>query len=183
MQVSVTFRHVDPNDAMRSYATEKVQRLANKYLKKAQDAHVVLSVTKRRHNAEIQIHAAHFDISAHESTGDLHSAIDMALSKVEVQMRRHNDRINHHKGRQPAGGAPTMIPVDVIAGPDYDESGEPRVVETDDIPAKPLSVEDAVLQLELNHAEFLVFRNSANESISVVYRRRDGNYGLIAPNT
>ena len=57
-----------------------------------------------------------------------------------------------------------------------------EIIETDNMPAKPLSLDDAILQLDLNHAEFLVFRNSENEKISVVYRRRDGNYGLIAPN-
>jgi len=77
------------------------------------------------------------------------------------------------------------LPVEVIEaddGEDIDTQVEPRVIESDRIPAKPLSVDDAILQLELSHAEFLVFLNSATESVSVIYKRRDGNYGLITPN-
>ena len=181
--VTVTFRHVDPDGALRDYATEKIRKVSGKYLRRAQEAHVVLSVNKRRHEAEINIRAAHFDISAHSCTGDLHSAVDAALGRVETQLRKHKDRINHHKGHQPANGEPTRVPVDVIVAEEPEGDGEPSVVENDNIPAQPLSVDDAILQLELSHADFLVFRNSANESISVIYKRRDGNYGLIAPNT
>ena len=63
MQVSVTFRHVEPTDAIREYATDKVNRVSQKYLRNPLDAHVVLSVNRRRHNAEINIHASHFDIT------------------------------------------------------------------------------------------------------------------------
>jgi len=106
------------------------------------------------------------------------------MDKVETQLRKHKDRINHHKGRRPAGGDPALIPVDIIGTEDFDQEGAPTIVENDNIPAKPLSVEDAILQLELNHADFLVFKNSLkNESISVIYKRRDGRYGLITPNT
>ena len=182
MQVSVTFRHVDPSDAVRDYAVEKVTRIVGKYLKRAQDAHVILSVTKRRHQAEINVHSPHFEISAHDVTGDLYTSIDGALSKVEAQLRKHKDRVNHRKGGQSVSSEPTMIPVDVFASEAAEEPTGPQVIETENFPAKPLSVEDAILQLDLSHAEFLVFRNSDTESVSVLYRRRDGNYGLIAPN-
>lgn len=182
MQISVTFRHVEPTDAIRDYAAEKVDRVSSKYLRQPLEAHIILSVVKRRHDAEINIHAAHFDISAHESTGDLYSSIDLAMDKVEAQLRKHKDRINHHKGRQPSAGEPRTLPVDIIEADDEGGPGAPTVVETDNFPAKPLSVEDAILQLDLKHAEFLVFLNSATEQVSVIYKRRDGNYGLITPN-
>jgi putative sigma-54 modulation protein len=180
VQVSVTFRHVDPTDPLRHYATEKVTRVASKYLRNALDAHVILSVTKHQHQAEINIHASHFDISAQESTGDLYSAIDLAVDKVEAQLRRHKDRINDRKGRQSAStGAPGEAP----SGDEPEHTAAATVVETHEIPAKPLSVEDAILQLELKHADFLVFRDSTTEQVSVLYRRRDGNYGLITPSS
>jgi putative sigma-54 modulation protein len=182
VQVTVTFRHVDPTDALRDYAIEKVTHVASKYLKSAVGAHVILSVQKQRHVAEINLHATRFDISAHESTDDLYAAIDLTIAKVEAQLRKHKDRINHHKGRGTAVSEPRDVPVEVIESEENAREGAPRIIETDNIPAKPLSVEDAILQLELTHAEFLVFFNSATESVSVVYKRRDGNYGLIAPN-
>jgi putative sigma-54 modulation protein len=182
LQVSVTFRHVEPTDPLKEYATEKVQRTCAKYLRSPQEAHVILSVVKQRHQAEINVHAKHFDISAHESTQDLYSAIDLAVGKLEAQLRKHKDRINDRKGRTPASGNATSLPVEVFGADEHEAGRAPRVIEKDNIPVKPLSVEDAILQLDLSHAEFLVFRNSATESISVLYKRRDGNYGLITPN-
>jgi putative sigma-54 modulation protein len=180
VQINVTFRHVDPSDPIRHQAEDKVTRAVGKYLKHATEAHVILSVVKSRHTAEIIIHAAHFDITAHGTTDNLYAAIDKAVTKLEAQLRKHKDRINHHKGGTPLGGAPTMIPVDVYEYIDGEES-VPSVIESDNIPAKPLSVEDAIVHLELSHQDFLVFRNAKSDAISVVYRRKDGNFGLIAP--
>ena len=181
VQVSVTFRHMDASDALRSYAIEKVGRIVSKYLKNAVDAHVILDSNRhRQHNlAEINIHASQFDISARAEDPDLYAGIDFAVDKVEAQLRKHKDRINDRKGRTSLGEAATMIPVDVVAP--HDEEGATRVVETETLQARPLSVDDAIMQLELTHSEFLVFRNSTTSAISVVYRRRDGRYGLIVP--
>lgn len=181
MQVSVTFRHMDASDPLRDYAVEKVERVVAKYLKSAVEAHVILSSNRhRQHNlAEINIHASQFDISAHAENPDLYAGIDLAVSKVESQLRRHKDRLNNRKGRASLPELATMIPVDVVSA--HDDQGATRVVETETMPAKPLSVDDAVMQLELTHSEFLVFRNEANGTISVVYKRRDGHYGLIVP--
>ena len=180
--VAVTFRHIGASPAIRDYATDKVRHIAKKYLHKAEEAHIILSVAKRRHQAEINIRASHFDISAHATTEDLYSATDAALGKVEAQLRKHKDRLNHHKGHQSTAGPAGEIDVQVL-GVDTDASdGSPQVIETEKIPAKPLSLDDAILQLELQHASFLVFRNAASETVSVLYKRSDGNYGLIAPN-
>ncbi len=181
MQVSVTFRHMDASDALRSYAVEKVDRICSKYLKNAVEAHVILAANRhRQHNlAEINIHASQFDISAHAENPDLYAGIDFAIDKVEAQLRKHKDRINDRKGRASLHEIATMLPVDVVS--QHDDEGKTRVIETETLRAKPLSVDDAVLQLELTHAEFLVFRNAATNAISVVYKRRDGHYGLIVP--
>jgi putative sigma-54 modulation protein len=181
LQVSVTFRHMDASDALRSYAAEKVERLASKYLKNAVEAHVILASNRhRQHNvAEVNIHASNFDISAHAENPDLYAGIDFAMDKVEAQLRKHKDRLNDRKGRASLHEIATMIPVDVVSS--HDEHGSTKVIETETLQARPLSVDDAVMQLELTHSEFLVFRNAATSSISVVYKRRDGHYGLIVP--
>ncbi|RMD85308.1 MAG: ribosome-associated translation inhibitor RaiA [Candidatus Dadabacteria bacterium] len=180
MQVSVTFRHIEPSEALRSYATDKLKRVVGKYLRRPIEAHVILSVVKHNHTAEISVHASHFDATAKESTGDLYSAIDLALDKIENQLRKHKDRINRRKGRTPAAGEPLAVRFEVLEAEEA-EAGQRRVIERNDIPAKPLSVEDAILELEQSRAEFLVFRESDSEAISVLYKRRDGNYGLITP--
>lgn len=181
MQVSVTFRHMDASDALRDYAVEKAQRTASKYLKNALESHVILIANRHRQQftAEINIHAAGYDISAHADNSDLYAAIDFAMDKVEAQLRKHKDRINDRKGRASLHEIATRIPVDVVQ--QANDTGVTKVIETETLEAKPLSVDDAVLQLELTHSEFLVFRNSENSAISVVYKRRDGHYGLIIP--
>lgn len=173
---------MDSSAALTDYVTEKVTRVTEKYLKRAETAHVTFSVNKHRHIAEISIHAAHFDITAHESTEEMYSSIDLALDKIERQLRKHNKKLNHHKGRTSASASAATVHVDVISSDLEEENETPRVIETDNIPAKPLSLEDAVLQLEINHSDFLVFRDAATERINVIYKRRDGNYGLIDPN-
>jgi putative sigma-54 modulation protein len=181
LQVSVTFRHMEASEALRNHAVEKVERVVSKYLKNAVEAHVILDASKHRLHkmAEINIHAAHFDISAHSENHDLYAGVDFAVAKVEAQLRKHKDRINDRKGRVSLHELATMIPVEVVSNPEAHEVT--RIIETETMQAKPLSVDDAVMQLELTHSEFLVFKNSASGAISVVYKRRDGHYGLIVP--
>jgi putative sigma-54 modulation protein len=172
---------MDATDALRSYATEKVERVVSKYLKNALEAHVILDTVKHRqlNLAEINVHASHYDISAHAENPDLYAAIDFALDKVEAQLRKHKDRINDRKGRPSLHEIATTIPVDVISQTAPEQPS--RVVQTESMQARPLTVDDAILQLDLSHSEFLVFRNSDTGAVSVVYRRRDGHYGLIVP--
>lgn len=181
MQVSVTFRHMDASDALRAHAIEKVERIVAKYLKNAVEAHVILASNRhRQHNvAEINIHASNFDISAHAENPDLYTGIDLAVIKVEAQLRKHKDRINDRKGRTSLHEIATMIPVQVVQ--EHDEKGATKIIETETMKAEALTVDDAVMQLDLTHSEFLIFRNSATSVISVVYKRRDGHYGLIVP--
>ncbi|MBI3768874.1 MAG: ribosome-associated translation inhibitor RaiA [Deltaproteobacteria bacterium] len=194
MQVSVTFRHVEATEALRDHAERRVERLA-KYVHRPIDAHVVLSVTKRRHVAEIVFNADRTTLSAKEETGDLYSAIDLAAEKLEQQARKHTSKLKSHKGparqsRQRAVEAPPAPPpaasgpglrMDVIRADSFDRRNGPDVIQTTRLPVRPMSVEEAVMQMDLMSNEFLVFRNAATDVLSVVYRRKDGNYGLIAP--
>ncbi|MGH7856106.1 MAG: ribosome hibernation-promoting factor, HPF/YfiA family [Candidatus Binatia bacterium] len=180
MQVTVTFRHVRPTPALRRYAEEKVQRVS-KYVRGAIEAHVILSVDKKSHRAEINLHAIGKSLFSEEETSDLYSAIDLALDKIERQVKKLNaKRKNHQSDKNPIGGG-SGIRFRVLASDRVDEHGVPEIIRTRRIPAKPMSVEEAVMQMGLTKDEFLVFRNAVSESLSVIYRRKDGNYGLIEP--
>src|SRR5882724_6524772 len=98
MQINVTFRHVDPTPALRSHAEEKLERMVKKYLRRPVDAHVILSVAKERHAAEITLQADHVTMFAEETTHDLYSAIDLAIDKLEHQAQRLHERRRQHKG-------------------------------------------------------------------------------------
>lgn len=173
MQITVTFRHVDPTPALRSYAEEKLTRMTRKYLRRPIDAHVILAVAKQRHVAEITLQADHVSMFAKETTHDLYSAIDLAMEKIEHQAQKLKARRSDRKG---AGTARAAGPADDGAEP---ARVAPRVVATRRVPGKPISVEDALGRLERSADEFLVFTNAADQRLAVLYRRKDGRFGLI----
>lgn len=171
MQVMVTFRHVEPTDGLRQHAEEKIQRL-RKFLRRPIEAHVTLSVIKHRHVAEVQLSADHLNLTATEETADLYSAIDLATTKLERQLKKHVAKHKEHKGGDSAG---------VKAGAARAGEGRGRVIRAQRVAVKPMSVDEAVTQLGMQKSDFLLFKNAANETLSVIYRRKDGNYGLIVP--
>jgi putative sigma-54 modulation protein len=173
MQITVTFRHVDPTPALRSYAEDKVTRVAKKYLRRPIDAHVILAVSKERHVAEITLQADHVSMFAKETTHDLYSAIDLAVEKLEHQAQKLKARRSERKGVASARAVP--------ASDDGTEpsAGVAQVVETRRVSAKPMSLEDAVGRLERSTDEFLVFTHEADQRLAVLYRRKDGRFGLI----
>jgi len=167
----VTFRHVEPTEGLRKHAEDKVQRI-HKFLRRPIEAHVTLSVVKHRHIAEVQLRANHLDVTATEETGDLYSAIDVAMSKIERQVKKHVAKVKDHKGGNSA--AEKTAPV-------VERRRTGGIIRTQRVLVKPMSVGEAVMQLKLLKNDFLLFKNAANESLNVLYRRKDGNYGLIEP--
>src|SRR3989475_11292720 len=115
MQINVTFRHVEPTPALRAYAEEKLERV-KKYLRRPVDAHVILSVAKERHVAEITLQADHVTMFSKEATHDLYSAIDLALDKLEHQAQKLKAKRRHHKGGMNVrGGEPPALWRTVLA--------------------------------------------------------------------
>ncbi len=172
MQINVTFRHVDPTPALRTHAEDKLERMVKKYLRRPVDAHVILSVAKERHAAEITLQADHVTMFAKEETTDLYAAIDLAVGKLEHQAQKLRAKRKEHKG---PSGARTLPAEDGGAEP-----ARPRVVPRR-VSAKPMALDEAVETLGRTGDEFLVFTNAATQQLAVLYRRKDGNYGLIEP--
>jgi len=184
MQTSVTFMNLDPSEALKSYATEKLDRF-DKYVDNPAKANVVLTVEKFRHIADINISADGFVVNGHEETSDMYSAIDMALDKIEKQIKKNKKK---YKKRRSAAAKSKMSR---FAGPEGvslegsleggGEEASPRVVRMRNIDYKPMDVDEAVLQMALTKDNFLVFTNSKTDEVNVLYRLKDGNYGLIQP--
>jgi len=175
MQINVTFRHVDPTPALRTHAEDKLERMVKKYLRRPVDAHVILSVAKERHAAEITLQADHVTMFAKEETTDLYAAIDLAVGKLEHQAQKLRAKRKEHKG--PSGAR--TVPADDGAVPDAG-SGRRRVIARR-VSAKPMAVDEAVETLARTGDEFFVFTNAASQQLAVLYRRKDGNFGLIEP--
>jgi putative sigma-54 modulation protein len=175
MQINVTFRHVDPTPALRSHAEEKLERMVKKYLRRPVDAHVILSVSKDRHAAEITLQADHVTMFAKEETSDLYAAIDLAVGKLEHQAQKLRAKRKEHKG---PSGARSMA-ADDGAGPES-ATTRPRVIARR-VSAKPMAVDEALETLARTGDEFFVFTNATSQQLAVLYRRKDGNFGLIEP--
>jgi len=173
MQVLVTFRHMDATNALREYAEHKVARV-HKLMRRPIEAHVILWVEKRRHFAEITLSGEHMHVNATEQTGDLYSAIDLAMDKIERQIHKH---VTKRKTRKHEHAAPIAeVAVAAPAG----RTRKPRVT-SERVAVEPMTVADAVRRLSRNSAEFLLFQNESTDTLNVLYRRKDGGFGLIEP--
>jgi len=178
MQITTTFRHLDPSDALKSYAEEKLERV-NKYIDEPVVAQVFMTVEKIRHCAEVTLTAKGITIKASEETNDMYSAIDAVVDKIERQLRRYKERIKYHKPTSES--LDRQVKKSIVAAESIDQQLEPVVIRSKTFSIKPMSVDEAVMQMDLLHKDFLVFTDSVTDSINVVYRRKDGNYGLIEP--
>jgi putative sigma-54 modulation protein len=195
MQFAVTFRHMEPTEALKSYAKERMERV-RKYLPDPIACHVVLSTERHNHRIDVafQLHNG-LSIAGHETTENMYSSIDLCIAKIERQVRKYKGKLEGMRAR----------PHNVVAlpwshsiideafqelNPDSGTNGhhetkhggpnpEYSVVKTEKFHAQPMSVSEAIVQLNLLHEPFLVFRQEGDGRVAVVYKREDGNYGLI----
>jgi putative sigma-54 modulation protein len=175
MQTSVTFKNLEPSEHLKSYVTEKLNRF-DKLLDNPAEAGVVLVVEKHRHIAEVNITGDRMSINGKEETGDMYSAIDMVLDKLEKQLKRSKQKIRER--RASAKGQTRTIREEASR---MAEEEPAREVKIESLEFKPMDVEEAVLQMDLTDQGFLVFTNARSSQINVLYRRKDGHYGLIQP--
>jgi putative sigma-54 modulation protein len=196
MQLSTTFRHMDGSQAVREYAAEKLDKIRKYFNKDPISAHAVFSVERGFHHvADLNITLPNgIVINAKETTEDMYSSIDLAAARIERQVRRWKDKIRDHK---PHGGPATsvrelVIPAEGIepgpSGPSKTDgvgaapAASARsfaIIKDEPFSARSMTVEDAVMQLNLLGDEVLVFTDARTGGISVLHRRKDGNYGLV----
>ncbi len=182
MQFNITFRNLDATDALKDYARDRVERV-NKYLDRPTEAHVTLSLERYLHHADIGIHAGPFFLRGREKSQDMYASIDMAMDKIERQIKRYKEKLKAHKGG-PHHNSDFLPRVkhDVIAVEPEATSPEealPRVIKSSELVAQSMSINEAVMQMDLMNNDFFVFTNAESKQINVVYRRKDGHYGLI----
>jgi putative sigma-54 modulation protein len=171
MQILLTGRNLEVTEALRRYAEEKVGKL-QKYLERITSAHIVLSVEKYRQIAEVTLRVRDLTIRGEESTADLYSSIDLVVEKLERQVHRYKGKILRHASRSGRSQG-SVVP--------REEGEGSRVVKTKRFAIKPMSLDEAILQMELLGHSFYVFRNAQTDEVNVVYRRHEDSYGLIEP--
>lgn len=171
MNMQVRGRNVGVTEALKDYVEKRVGKLG-KYLDNIGNAQVILTVEKGSHRIEVTIPVNGIVLRGEETTGDMYTSIDLVVEKLEKQIQKY-------KGKLIKRGARFTDDQRETTPEDADDA--PRIVKTKRFPIKPITVEEAVMQMNLLGHSFFVFSNMETEQVNVVYRRKDGNYGLIEP--
>ena len=170
MRIRITARHLKLTEALASYIREKVSK-AEKYLDPILWVQVILSVEKHRQMAEIILHASRQTFRAQAVGADLYSAIDLALDKVQSQLKKHKEKIRERKGKSAT-----------LYSEGLPEAGDGISISvTKRIPLRPMSPPEAVEEMERMGYHFWMFYNDHTNQVNVIYRRLDESYGLLQP--
>lgn len=180
--IRVTGRHISVTDAIKDYATKKIEGLHLDF-PKIIEAQVILDVQKYRHQAEIILFCAnHITIEASEETEDMYTSIDAVINKIARQMRKYKTRFQrHHRPKQMHIREFDEQVYNVETFHEDEPESEPAVLHTEKYHVKPMFVDEAILQLEMSSKQFLVFLNPKSDKINILYRRKNGHLGLIEP--
>jgi len=183
LNIRVSGKHVDVTPPMEEHirkGTEKIKKFFDGIL----DVHAILSVEKRFHRAEINILADGVQLHGVATTDDLYKSIDVALSRIQTQILKHKEKIQNHRLRKkPVAEKPGIgVKVDILSREDV-EFGEknPTIIRTRRYEMKPMSVDEAAMQMDLIQRDILVFLDEGSSRVNVLYRRQDGDYELFAP--
>ena len=179
MRVDYVARKVTLEDSFRQLTEKKLAKIT-KYFNDIIDMRVEVAQERHLYKVDLFVKGKDFDIQASAQHKELSAALQEGVDKLEIQARRAKTRLKDHK---PRGGELKKVQdweVEVFES-DTESSGPPRIVERSSIPIKPMSVEDAILQLEKSPDQFVVFRNARTDRINVLYKRSDKQLGLITP--
>jgi putative sigma-54 modulation protein len=186
MIIKITGRHMELTDALKAYIESALKKV-KVHFDKVIDVDVVLDVEKHRHIAEVNLHANGVRIHSKEASLDMYASVDAVLEKLEKQARKYKDRINRHQPRttrEERSYQHAIIAMEPTNGNgDHAEQPDEKhlVVTREKVAMKPMSVEEAVMQLELVDDPFIVFANAETAQVNVLYSRGDKTYGLIEP--
>ena len=179
MKISVTFRNTEGENWHKEYVDERLGKM-KKYIDRPVEAHVVLSVEKFRNVAEVNLMADGLNVNAKEESKDMHLAIDNAIEKIERQLKKHKEKIRGHKTNLTRSEGITALSG---FSEETEDAEETKVVETRKIILKPMSLDDAMMEIEESRNRFIMYRDSLTENVSLIYRREDGLYTLIETNS
>jgi putative sigma-54 modulation protein len=171
MQIAVTFRHIEPSEALKNYVTDRLNKF-KRYLDGPVEAHVVLSLEKFRHLADVTIDNNGRIIKGKEENADMYAAIDLVMDKIDMQLKKFRDKLRGSKGDRSRSAVPVM------------EAEEPPALpsvrrQRTEVP--PLLLSDAVEMMQSGNDDLLVFTNVASGGLNILYKRQDGNFVLVEP--
>jgi putative sigma-54 modulation protein len=176
MKFEYTGRHIDVTPALRNHVEEHFGRLNHLFDGDGAKAHVIIEVEKNRNRSEVVVNWRREVLTANTTDADMYKSLSQTIDKIEKQALKLKSKITdkHHKVKKVS----TITPKTEEVAP---APPAPRIVNSKSYAVKPMTDEEAVLRLDAEVNQFLVFRNADDERISVIYKRKDGNYGLIKP--
>ncbi|SDJ92947.1 ribosome hibernation-promoting factor, HPF/YfiA family [Natronincola ferrireducens] len=176
MKVIISGKNIEVTDALKGIVESKISKL-DKYFNEGAEAQATLTVEKSRQIIEVTIPINGSILRAEESTHDMYTSIDKVVDKLIRQLTKHKTRLERNR----VSNYETIRFENILLSENEEESFEPKIVKTKRFALKPMNSEEAVLQMDLIGHNFFVFANADTDEVNVVYKRRDGNYGLIEP--
>lgn len=194
-RLTIIGRNVYVTEPMKTYAFDKISKI-DRFHNHVMDLHVTLDIQKLEHSCVIILSFDHFRVKVSASSTDMYASIDKAVDKLQSKIRRWKSRIqDHHKKALSV----TDMQINVLQRPydaveEFNEEIEiaskktladdyrpPKIIGADTRPLKTLTTEEAIMKMELSDDNFMIFRGEEDKKLKVIYRRKDGHYGIILP--
>lgn len=173
MRIKVSGKNIEVTSALRNVVEKKISRL-DKFFNPDVEVHATLSVQRNRQTIEVTIPFNGVILRGEEASEDMYTSIDTVVDILEGQIRKQKTKLQ----KRTRGDS---LKFHLIPETEDREKDEPQIVRTKRFAFKPMSTEEAVLQMDLLGHDFFVYMNAESDEVNVVYKRKDGNYGLIEP--
>jgi putative sigma-54 modulation protein len=167
MDISISFRHISPDESLKAYVEEKLSRL-QKYTEIPLDLHAVLSLERKyRQRVDVTFALNGVVINAHEVMDDMRAAVDKIVDKLETRLKRYRDKLKEYREAKPK-----YTPAGV-------DEKTAQIIMVRRLDAKPMDPQEAMMQLKAGGDQFIIFRDIGKNDVCVMYKRKDGNFGLV----
>lgn len=190
--INVTGRNVQVTESMKDYAMEKISKI-ERFTNRILDVSVVMDIQKLEHRVDIVIKVDHIKIKSHAASTDMYASIDIAAAKIKTQLERYKDRIQDHHAKKisvvdmAVNVIRSVALEDEVNGEIEDENLRRsessfkfhKIVMNETCPLRVLTNDEALMKMELSGDAFLIYRQEEDNKIKVIYKRNDGNYGVI----
>ncbi len=174
MKYIVIGKNTNVSNSLKEQAIKKLNKI-EKFFKSETECHLTFTVEKNRHIFEVTIMSKGLFIRGEETTDDMYASIDTVIDKLERQIRKNRTKLGKRIHQE------AVVPDNFMINENIEEEQSFKIKKSKRFAIKPMNVEEAILQMNLLGHNFFVFSNSDTEEVNVVYRRKDGNYGLIEP--
>lgn len=179
MKYTIRGNNIEVTAALHNYAEKKLSRLEKYFDTENTEACVVLSVTREEHKVEVTIPLPGLMVRAEEISEDMYASMDLVIEKLERQIRKYKTKVNRKLRHESSLRLQHVNGAAISATTVLDEEEPFKVVRTKRFNIKPMDTEEAILQMNMLGHDFFVFSNAHSDEMNIIYKRKDGKYGLI----